>query len=199
MGVARMVLAASAALIACLPAVNAYGCNTEGSFFDGEPDFDFGNLHDGPYWDKDKLRDLTVEVLGDIAGTCRMVDGPWVFKTDTPFARCTDWKMQRQTQTCQLTDCPESCGDSGADGFSQCVTDCAYACPLEESLLQLNMNHLDFEIKHDGHGDDAREMTYDICNKALTDIYFGCGRGGDFEHEGFWFRIDPSSGNCIGV
>ncbi|KAK4890933.1 hypothetical protein LTR27_010381 [Elasticomyces elasticus] len=99
-----------------------------------------------------------------------LFDEPWVFKADTPFARCTEWKMQRQTQTCQLIDCPESCGDSGADGFSQCVTDCAYACPLEESLLPGNMNHLNFEIKHDGHGDDAREMTYDICNKALTDI-----------------------------
>jgi hypothetical protein len=57
-------------------------------------------------------------------------------------------------------------------------------------------NHINWEIKHDGNGDDTRTLTFDICYNALKTEAGACSHGSEQVHDGFWFRIDPNPDTC---
>ncbi|KAK3615768.1 hypothetical protein LTR22_027304, partial [Elasticomyces elasticus] len=56
-------------------------------------------------------------------------------------------------------------------------------------------NRIDWQMAH--ANDDAQtNMTYDTCFNAYWTEAQACDHGSEQNHDGFWFRIDPSGGAC---
>lgn len=181
------------ALALSLPAANA-GCYTNSHvyfFNENDSNFKFGHLHSSStnYADTD-AKDVTQELSDQIDSICSLVDGSSV-APGTKFTRCEDsnWTFKTQEQQCLLIDCPGDC--DGAD--MECIEACDDKCPWVEK----DRNHVDYEMSYDGDGDDAREMTYDICTAGLHSIFDDCSDyGGDAVRDGFFFKLDPNPFKC---
>lgn len=170
-------------LAASLRTADALGCYSDGGVIGGlnGQDFRFGHLHNQPmHFDDFELRDLTDEVKGDINRVCEMVDGSSVGPGQR-WSDCSDWAWEGDN-----IPCPEFCGpESESENWT---TDCFEGCA--------NGNRIEWEIAHDGNGDDTRTMTYDICRNAFETELGGCENGSEQNHDGFWFRIDPNAMSC---
>lgn len=56
-------------------------------------------------------------------------------------------------------------------------------------------NHIDWAVEmRDGGADKV--IDFDTCMNAFKTELGGCASGSEQYHDGFWFRIDPSTGAC---
>ncbi|KAK5166912.1 uncharacterized protein LTR77_007641 [Saxophila tyrrhenica] len=182
-------------LVGLVAVVTGLGCYTTPAFFAGTSDFEFSDLHNNPgRYSGDKNRDLHQEVINDIDTHCQLVSGS-IVKPGSGWEDCSEWAYQKATLGCEL-DCNHSCIDEeGVDQYT-CEQDCYAECPLEDQFPY--RNHIDWEIKHDGDGDDTHTISYDSCMAGFKNIVdtMGCTLGGEQNYDGFWFRIDPNPGAC---
>lgn len=191
-----------------LPLTNALGCYTDGGWFGGAKDatFTFQHLHSNPTLYSNELwvnqRDMVPEVYADIATHCHTIAGTQVVSgAQTWWTACSDWAYTDKDDTC-VSECNSSCGwgGGGSSAIMNCVGKCIRECPFEPQLAVFPGddagNHLDWAMAHDGHGGEARTLSYDACVAGFKNVHNSCERGGEMESDGFWFKLDPNTKTC---
>jgi hypothetical protein len=51
-------------------------------------------------------------------------------------------------------------------------------------------------MARDGHGDDARTLSYEVCVAGFKNMHDSCEHGGEMESGGFWFKLGPNTRSC---
>lgn len=174
----------STALIALamtlVPTTSALGCYSGGLVW--------SNLHGG-------TQAIDQEVLNDITTTCQKAAGKTI-RPSEPFRLCTNWKKTKSDHDGCYDACIDGCGAipggrAGDIAVSLCKSGCDENCANDMP----GTNHIDWAIEiRDGKPDKV--ITEEACLHAFHTEFGGCEHGSEQVHEGFWFRIDPSSGAC---
>lgn len=131
--------------------------------------------------------DATKQVEADIRTTCSKAAGQRI-TAESPFWLCTHWEKTSASKD-EATECYDNChGD----------TNCQSLCQVTHGTPDLSddgYNHIDWAIEvRDGQAD--AEIDYETCKAAFETELGGCSMGSEQNHEGFWFRIDPSARRC---
>lgn len=66
---------------------------------------------------------------------------------------------------------------------------CTKACPT--LVEKEKASSVYYKVAHDHKDDGVRTMTYQICYDGFAKGSEDCPRGGESEHEGFWFKVCP--------
>jgi hypothetical protein len=202
-------LSLAAAVYTLLPLAHGLGCYTNGGLFGSWTDgtFAFKHLHSHPSLYSNEMwinqRDIVPEVYADIATHCSQIAGntPVVSKAETWWTACSDWAYTDKDNDCVIG-CyggGDGCGEKhSGDEITTCVVKCINACPIVEQKLfgDDSGNHLNWEMAHDGHGDEARTLSYEVCVAGFKNVHDSCEHGGEMESGGFWFKLDPNTRSC---
>jgi hypothetical protein len=169
------------ALIVFAASVNALGC------YSG---FGFDALHGGRH-------DTWQEVVDDINSRCQEVAGKTI-KPNEPFWKCTNWAVTFSDHVDCFSQCMTGCkaigtGPSAELGKGLCESGCDQNC--DPGVPPNTFNHIDWAIEIRGNNPE-KQITYEQCVAAFETEAGACHSGSEQNHDGFWFRIDPSSGGC---
>ncbi|KAK3703000.1 hypothetical protein LTR37_014730 [Vermiconidia calcicola] len=82
-----------------------------------------------------------------------------------------------------------------ADGTVLGLNDLWWDCS-EWTKVDGGVNHIWWEIQTEGDTTDEVTITLDVCAAAWNTELDNCSTGSESNHEGLWFRIDPSEGVC---
>lgn len=138
-------------------------------------------------------RDIISEVYNDIDTHCQKVAEATV-APGKQWTDCSDWAYTDRDSICKIK-CQSDCGNESNVG--KCISDCYDAkCPIvpQNSLL---LNRINWEIQHDGNGDETRTLSYDTCKDGFKNVLENCkDYGGELNHGGFWFKLDPNNLRC---
>lgn len=148
----------------------------------------FNSLHGG--WASN--HDLYSEVLADITSTCQAVAGKTI-SGSSPFWRCTNWQETFSAHENCFSDCEMGCAALPKEyAAALCGLGCDPNCDPGPSY---GYNHIDWAVEmRDGGADKV--IDFDTCMNAFKTELGGCASGSEQYHDGFWFRIDPSTGAC---
>jgi hypothetical protein len=137
-------------------------------------------------------RDITQEVYNDINTHCQKV-AEAIVAPGKQWTDCSEWAYTDTDQSCK-NKCLDTCGNESDIG--KCVGACYNACPIVEQSSLLK-NRINWEIEHDGQGDDTRKLSYETCQAGFKNVFENCkDYGGELNHDGFWFKLDPNNLRC---
>ncbi|CAJ2509200.1 Uu.00g142260.m01.CDS01 [Anthostomella pinea] len=182
-----------------LPRAHANGCYHSGLTFTelqgGSPPYDKQSTYDTH---DDQVKE---DVLTDINKTCHLASAANPISGAKPFKLCTTWNKTISDNLGCYEMCTSDCkapswGRAGDFGASLCGLGCDKNC---EKPPEGN-NHLDYEIKPgDNSSDDegnSKDLDEQKCITALYTEVHGCQSGSEQKHDGFWFKLDPNTGDC---
>lgn len=199
-------LSLAAALCTLLPLAHGLGCYTDGGLFGSwtGATFGFKYLHSSPSLYSNEMwinqRDIVPEVYADIATHCQKIADTVVAPAAAQWwTDCSDWAYTDKDDQCTIGCDGGECGElKTGDAIGTCVAKCINACPFVDQKVpgDDSGNHLNWEMAHDGHGEDSRTLSYEACVAGFKHVHDSCEHGGEMESGGFWFKLDPNTKSC---